>query len=395
MAWSGATSVLLERTLIIAFLIVGGALFGAAPSNECLDKWKNKPLAKEWLVQPAIKAFVESGSKKALVASALSAPSADFLLSSARELEQEVLSQCTHPSLVVLLGELQKAYLAKLGVSEKAVEVPVLFRALASTGDEFTRLTEVVRKLPKGKSNASGAAWIRQVYQEAALVEGVVVVGANENALNHLKLLMQRACLPRLSSCALWDPAFLYRVSVVPGSGQAAYIPETGVLVLSADLLDRISPLRQLVIAHELAHAATRRVTAKTGEDPREVFADFSGWRKAESGWSTPLRPIDGIWKDEIASDSKNSPYSVLPDAVLVAQVRSGELLDGFVFEKTLRETQKSGDLFEDIADHIAAYIVAPQRFCYRSKPVAPRKFEWVARAIFGQKQTLTCDAVP
>ncbi len=358
----------------------------------CLELWRAGEFGAHWLQKPPIVSFLQSGKNTDLLP-ALAAASTDFLLSSSLDLDQRVLRVCPDGSLTKLLATFHKAYLQRLGLMEEVQPVGVAFQGLAASGVELARLQKVTRALPGGYGKRGAVALLQSLFRGASLESGVVVLGGTKEQKTQLRMAYQKAC-EGFTVCPLWDPTFLLRVSILPGEAKAQYDPAIGALRVSQDLLADSSELKQLVIAHELAHAALWRLEQTSGDDPRERYADFSGWKKPSGKLVTPVREIEGVWRDALSDASKGSPYSLLPDPVMPAQRVDGLLLDGFVFAKSVRETQASGDVSEDMADHIAAYAVAPGRFCYGKKPIAPRKFEWVAKSIFGLKQTLTCEKV-
>jgi hypothetical protein len=385
--WNGA---ILRRLSAFVFLTFVGPLSYGQPT--CRELWRASEFGASWLEKPSITSFLQS-VKNADLRSALATVSTDFLLSSALDLEQRVLKTCPDASLSALLERFQKAYLQRLGIAEDVHPWNVVFQGLVTSGEEFNRLQKAIRALPAGYGKKGALPLLRLLFREASLENGVVVLGGTTEQKNRLRIATQKAC-EGFSVCPLWDPAFLLRVTILPGEAKAEYDPAIGALRVSQDLFGDLSELKQLVFVHELAHAAIWRLQQTSGDDPRERFADFSGWKKDSEKLVTPVRAIEGAWRDVLADASKGSPFGILPDPVMPAQRIDGRFFDGFVFAKSVRETQASGDLSEDMADHIAAYVVAPGRFCYGKKPIAPQKFEWVAKSVFGLKQTLVCDKV-
>lgn len=357
---------------ILIWLAWAAPVFGA-PAHDCIARWRSGPLGAAAFSNPAIEKW-----------------GADFQVSAALDLEQRVLSVCESPVLRDRLEAIQRAYLKRLGWTTPHPQPGLLFKGLLNTEDETTAVQERLAKIPATARNESALNVLARVYGDAALVNGVLVVGAKPLPVRAIEALAQKAC-GRMQPCGLWDPAFLGRVALLPTGGFASYVPELASLRLSRELLDKHSSLHTLVMVHELAHAAEWRARQKLGEEWRPVFAKFSHWEKKDGALENPVRPAPGKWRDELAVQSEGSSYSLLPDPPMPAFTRKEMPVDGFVFARSDRETRKSSDVGEDLADHVAAYVVAPHRFCFEGKPVAPRKYAWVAKYVFAQDLKLNC----
>ena len=94
---------------------------------------------------------------------------------------------------------------------------------------------------------------------------------------------------------------------------------------------------------------------------------------------------------DNLQQESEGTPFSILPDRVIKSVKVNGESYEGFVLEKTYRRVIESGDVEEDLADHIAAFIVAPSRFCSDNQPIAAKKHKWIAANILSDRPPLNC----
>ncbi len=361
---------------------------------DCIAKWKTKPLGVKVLAAPSIAAALKQNPSYATLQRDLSSWTPDFIAAAALELEQQVLSACVNRKLMALLGVFHTDYVRKMGWVGTLSKPGLVFRALVTTGQDRAAVeTAVTSVATSGKKPAGDQALVKQVYGEAELVDGIWVVGGKATALENLKLTVRQMC-KGLKSCPFWDPSFITHVTILPGTGVAQYVPEIGVLRLSEDLVAEFTPLKRVIIAHELAHAAIRRAELKEGKLWTQQFAELSAWKKEGSVWRTPATAMEGLWQDELTVDSLkqpgNSQYRLQPDPPMPAV---GEV-DGFVFAKTAREVQTSGDVAEDVADHIAAFVVYPSRYCYRDKPIAPSKYSWVAENVFGKERSLDCNAI-
>jgi hypothetical protein len=385
----------LRPVFIFLFVFVAAVpLYGGSAAAACVSHWQMAPLGSVVLGNPTVSAFIKQNKNDATLDAALRKVidgwSDDFLVAAALELEQRVLSRCSEPALGRLLTEIQQGYLRKVGWVDTSKETALLFKGLLNTGEESATVRERVGKLTAAQKKESALKVLALVYGDAAILSGVLVVGAKPLPLVPLQTLVQKVC-GRKKPCPLWDSASLARVAILPVSGFASYVPELASLRLSRELLEKDNRLHQLVIAHELAHSAQARSRNLTGVDWRIAFAKFSEWKRTEAGWVTPVRATENQWADAYDNASLGSSFSVLPDPVMLSFQEEERKVDGFVFARSERETKRAGDVGEDLADHIAAYILAPERFCFRGKPVAPQKFEWVAREVFGQTQVLRC----
>ncbi len=376
------------------FWLAAVPLYGGTAAAACVSQWRVAPLGTVILANPAIGAFLKQNKNDATVDGALRKTvdgwSADFVVAAALELEQRVLSHCTDAALTRLLTEIHLGYLRKVGWAEVPKEPALLFKGLLNTGEETATVRERVAKLSTEQKKEPALKVLAQVYGDAAVLAGVLVVGAKPLPLAPLETLVHKIC-GRKRPCPLWDAAFVARVAILPVNGFASYVPELASLRLSRELLEKENRLHQLVIVHELAHSAQARNKNLTGVDWRLAFAKFSEWKHLDAGWVTPVRATEHQWADAFDTLSLGSSFSVLPDPVVWAFQQEERKVDGFAFARSERETKRAGDVGEDLADHIAAYILAPERFCFRGKPTAPQKFEWVAREVFGQTQVLRC----
>lgn len=370
------------RALSFFFFLVSGGV-NAAPGAACVEKWAGSSFGQK---------ILEQKKNDATLKSFLSSATSDFLVAAALDLEQKVLSHCSDPGLSGLLQQLQVAYLTRLEVKAKPREAGLYFKGLVTSQAEGAELHKALKKIP-AKEKLKPLELFARIYGAAALVRGVLVVGAAPLPVDLIYGLARQAC-EKNDPCAFWDPAFIARVVIVPGNAQAAYLPELASLRVSADLVKTYSPLRQVVLLHELAHVAEWRARQQLEEDWKQQFQVFSGWKLTPSGWQTPVVASEDRWGDELAKESAHSAFSLLPDPVFLAQSKNGEELDGFVFARSERETKKSGDVGEDLADHIAAFLAAPQRFCYQMKPVAPQKYQWIAKNVFHRNQRLNCTSI-
>ncbi len=381
MASNGVTKQQHKLAVVFLALFSFAALAGNRPS--CGQKWMDSPFGENVLKQKkndaTFKGFLASVSR-------------DYLASAALDLDQRVLSQCSDPALQGVLQQLQVAYLARLGVKSRPRDASLFFRGLVTSQAEGGELEKALSKI-SGIEKLKPLEVLAKVYGAAVAIGDVLVVGAAPLPVAPLKGVVRRAC-ERFSRCPFWDPAFIARVVIVPGSGQAAYLPEVASLRIASDLVDVPSPLRQVVLFHELAHVAQWRAKQQTGADWVEEFKAFSGWSKTPQGWQTLAVSSAQAWNDELTKESAKSPYSLLPDNVFLAGKNAEEEVDGFVFARSERETKKSGDVSEDLADHVAAYLVVPHRFCHLMKPVAPKKYEWIARNVFQQTRNLDCQSI-
>lgn len=361
----------------------------AKPS--CLDRWRESALGKGAADPAAVVAYLKQKKNDATLAALrkqLAEWGEEFIGAAALDLDQRVLSVCPDAGLSELRHELHVAYLAKLGWKLPTKDAALLFKGLLNAGEEAKTVKSAVAAVAAkpGAEKKSALELLSEIYGQALLVDGVLVVGAKPLPVDAIKAIARRAC-KGMEVCPFWDPAFVGRVTILPVKGFAAYVPELATLRLSQDLLKQFTALRQLVSLHELAHAAQFRAKQRTGADWAQVFAAFSQWKETAGALETPARPIDAKWNDELAKESIGSSFSLAPDPVFPAVGR----LDGFVFAKSERETKRAKDVGEDLADHIAAYLVAPERFCYLAKPVAPGKYAWIAKEVFGKNVKLSC----
>lgn len=356
---------------IAGFLFFLGCLplHAAAPS----------PCQTAWARVPALKAL-EPWRTKAIAPEDFKTWdgwSSDLLLHLALVLRQDVIPRCSGELSSVADG-LEMAYLRKLGLGELLAEDrPAAFRAFLATREDHPAL---VHKLKASTGTALDRA--KQVYGWASVFRGTVVVASKPVPLDGLEATLKSVC-PK--ACVFWDPAFLYKVLVTDHGGLAAYVPETASLVVSRSLVESATPIHRLILIHELAHAVSRGAEAR-GDHWDAEFAAFSGWS------TKGLEPE--VWanrRGDALSKAATDGFSLDPDPVIGAMKAGKKRFEGFPLGRTATRVASSGDFSEDLADAAAAYAVAPERFCFGAKPLAPGKFRWIGERLFGVKKSLTC----
>ncbi len=358
--------------LAVLFFLMGEAVPAGAASAAVLT--------------PFLKQNKNDATLKAPLTELVPGWSADFLLTASLEVEQKYLSARNGAYWRKTLQGLQQAYLKKVGWEGSDRDPKWLFKGLLNTADESMALARVYQSWPHEKRERSTLEVLADLYGAAKIVSGVLVVGSSDTEV--LEKWVHQIC-PK-HPCKFWNSSYISRVSLFPVHSVAHYVPELTVLRLSQGLLKQGSALAPVVFAHELAHIAQAQAEVR-GEDWRKEFARFSGWERTASGWTTPVQPVAQDWNDVYHRDASLEGFTLLPDPVLFPLAGPAQKADGFVFAHAVRETIKTGDVAEDFADHIAAYIFAPSRFCFQGKPIAERKYAWVAQRVFGVKKTLNC----
>lgn len=314
--------------------------------------------------------------------------SSDLLAGLTLQIEQEFLSVCpSGTSLPTLVRELKQAYLQKLGLAParyEAKELDPLFRGLLAKGSDHFRIGNALRGLG-GKITAKQA--LTKVYGASQLHQSVAIVGG-KGLGQAVRDLVSEIC-DGSGPCAFWDPVALYKVVVVPQDGLAGYIPELATLAVSERLFSEPTRLHRVVVLHELAHAASSAAWYRERREWPEEFAKLSGWKVSETkGPQLTVRRGPAQHEDQLTAQSAHSAFSLLPDPIVVPD-NGG---DGFVTGRSYSESQNQGHVSEDLCDHIAVFRYAPERFCFRGKPLAPLKYEWIRKNVFPGAPPLQCD---
>lgn len=320
--------------------------------------------------------------------------SSDLIVKMVMQAEQDFRVLCPeHKRLDSIVVHLKRAYLHQLGFKASylnAATANKLFRALLVLRDEVPALK--AQLAPLDASNAD--ALLAQLFGKIENLQGVAVLGTSADEFAELKNAVAEVC-SGFKKCPFWDPNLLYKVVVQDNPGTALYVPEVGVLVLAKQLLGRPNKLHRLVILHELAHVATRGAWVYQRKDWVSEFASFSNWKRDTAGkWGVVTRSPSGKRDDEFTMLSKHSSFSILPDVVYLGETEGKKQYDGFVFSKSYEQSLKSNDPSEDLADHVAAYFYAPERYCLNGQNIAPKKYKWVAKTVFNQApKMLNCKA--
>jgi hypothetical protein len=337
-------------------------------------------------------ASLEKGSAPAPIKEALGAWSSDLLARLGTALEVDYRAGCpATPAVAALLLEIRRTYLTKLGLP--AAEFPPdkvgsLFSALVVQSPDLDALR---KKLAAGPLDVEDVPLVERAFGSAGKVAGVWVVGGSAAVRATLQTWRQVLCDAK-SPCPFWDIPFLGKVVITSQKGIAAYVPELATIVASEELFAKPHLLHQLVFSHELGHVAERSARIREKQDWTKSFAEFSGWsRQSDKKWTAQVKEIAPARQDKLTELSAGSSFSLLPDPVLVGE-RSGKPLDGYVLAKSYRESVEHSDPAEDLADSLVVYRLFPERFCFDGKPLAPRKYAWIARQIAGVKRaTLQC----
>ena len=264
-------------------------------------------------------------------------------------------------SLTKRIHELENIYLGRLGIMGE--ETDRLFRMFIAPAEEVESLS---------KAKEKKVEWVGPV----------AVAGASAPMLSTLKKWIQD-----LGSAGeyLWDARVLYRVKISSKPGIAAFIPEFATLLMSSEVLESPSGLHHLVFLHELAHVAEQSAELFKREKWKREFAGFSGW---PADFDLKVERLAESRSDELTNLSEKSSFSFLPDPVLQPKGK-----EGFAFAKSYRNTLERKDHSEDIADHVAAFFLAPQRFCFKGKPLAVGKYNWVRKKLHSAEKPLRCEA--
>ncbi|MBI1860127.1 MAG: hypothetical protein HYR96_04315 [Deltaproteobacteria bacterium] len=307
----------------------------------------------------------------------------DQIIQALIQLEQTFSDPCrAEASVGARRSRLQRLYLEQLSaVPTDPNDLELFFRAFLVPSTEFKKLAV---KLKANHPRVRGD--LKKAFGGYAVVRGVPVLGTNST--QRLTKIIEKICPSEL--CGFWNSRALFRVVTTKRAGVAAYIPEIATLVLSLDLLKVESALSDFVLVHELAHVwvANEKIEAR---DPLAEFGALSGWQTAQGKLSPPKTKVLGAWVDSLVHMSNESPFSILPDAVLANEAAG---LDGFVTQRSYGESLERNNLGEDLADHVAAYFVVPARFCWRGQLLAPRKLAW-AEARFGRSVKVDCQKHP
>ncbi|MCB0405116.1 MAG: hypothetical protein KDD51_10040 [Bdellovibrionales bacterium] len=391
--------------IAVVFSIVGTAL-SAPKSADPFKQFRNEQKSavckkrldtlaefRELFVLPASEKLLKTGHAPELYG-AMEDWSTDLIIKMVMQAEQDFKVLCPeHRRLNSIITHLKRAYLHQLGfkasyLTPKATNT--LFRALLVLRDEVPALRQQLA--PLDASKAEGL--LAQLFGKIEDLSGVAVLGATPGEFAELKSTVAEVCTG-FTKCPFWDSNLVYKVVIQDNPGTALYIPEVGVLVLAKQLLGESNKLHRLVILHELAHVATRGAWVYQRKDWVHEFASFSNWKRDTAGkWEVVTRTPAGKREDEFTKLSKQSSFSILPDVVYLGETVGKKQYDGFVFSKSYEQSLKNNDPSEDLADHVAAYFYAPARYCLNGQNIAPEKYKWVAKNVFGRSpKVLNCKA--
>lgn len=357
------------------------------PTEQCRNRLKELSEFRLLFALPAYRSLVETGKISAEFRAGLSTWSSDLLLKAALQLESEFLSTCQSSKLQLTLAELQRAYLQKLGLTEKDIpkgDLSMYFRAcLAVKADHAalkTRVSELkAKRVPQSK-------FLEKLYGSFLFEHGVAVVARPGFAVSKLRDLVRENC--RAMPCPFWSSVALSKVVISDERGLAAFLPEVATLVLSEELILEPNLLMKVVVLHELAHVAEKVFWKRDRKDLKLDFSKFSGWEQQPSGgWRVSVKKLADNRQDILSELSKGSLYSLLPDAVYAG---NGSL-DGFVTGKSYTASIQREDPSEDLADAVAIFKYVPSRFCWKGKPLAAKKYEWVRQTFFSNAGPLEC----
>jgi hypothetical protein len=363
-----------------------GAAAVCSPSAERLAGLS--AIEREVALRPALE-----GSSPAAAPSAFDGWSGDRLLGAALEAVRGRWAGCVRPeAITALTASLQNAYLIRRGVLTVPTDSrqrEILFRGLLMPDAQAQAVRPRLEKLAAGSHGA--LELLAALYGGAAADAGTVFVGPQSAAArDQLAELREQLCAAG-KVCPGWSAAYVPKVVVAGEQGLAAWIPETGTLVISEGLVTAPNDLHRLVVLHELVHAAAARAR-DGGADWLASYRAFSGWRTGADGrwepeWEPRFEPIG----DELTRLSQGSPFSLLPDGTAPPRGTGHEARDGYVLAKAFRDARDRGDLEEDLASTVAVALVAPSRFCRQGKPIAPRKQAWIAREVLGRAVGIGC----
>lgn len=294
------------------------------------------------------------------------------------ELRGPYLGHCEDPKLEEKANRLEGIYLKKLlGVEIKEKERGRLFRGLLTLKDDFERTTI---KLKKEKIEIKSFNDLKKLYGSVGEYKGVVIVSESSTDFAELIKFFDEVSEKAHRPSLLVDSSALFKILVTNATGVAAYIPEVAILVLSKDLLQDMNALKKLVILHELGHIAEYSAWNRERFDWKAEFTTLTGWENRGAKWEIPVAKKKRTENDILTTLSPGSPYSILPDD-RVWSVKGKQGVGGLVFAKSYSESMKRNDPSEDLADVIAAYYIAPERFCEKKKDFAR------ARKIFAFKR--------
>ncbi|MEZ4751568.1 MAG: hypothetical protein R3B54_13395 [Bdellovibrionota bacterium] len=348
---------------------------------------------KELFTLPQTETLLKTGHAPGLY-EAMEGWSSDLIVKMVMQAEQDFKVLCPeHRRLNAIIVHLKRAYLHHLGFKASYLNAKAanqLFRTLLVLRDEVPALRQQLA--PLDASNAD--TLLAQLFGKIEDLNGVAVLGASPEEFKELKNVVAEVCTGFVK-CPFWDANLVYKVVLQDNPGTALYVPEVGVLVLAKQLLDDSNKLHRLVVLHELSHVATRGAWVYQRQDWVEDFAAFSNWKRDTAGkWGVVARTPAGKREDEFTQLSKKSSFSILPDVVYLGEADGKKQFDGFVFSKSYEQSLKNNDPSEDLADHIAAYFYAPDRYCLNGQNIAPKKFKWVAKNVFGRApKILNCKA--
>jgi len=292
--------------------------------------------------------------------------STDLYVREVLDLSQRHLPKCPGKTdLKKRIAELQSLYLKRLGLKR-------------TTPDRLFRLLIAGREDVEGLRLA--ATDLHALEKKTQWIGNIPLLGATATGVRNFEALLASLGIARNR---FWDDRVLYKITVIQRDGVAAFIPELATLVVSKSLLELPTHLNHLVLLHELAHTVEHSAFLFQGEDWKKEFAKFSGW---PANFELKVETLSKIRADDLTQLSEKSPFSLLPDSVIAPAGK-----DGFVFAKAYRATKEQKDVSEDIADHIAAFALAPERFCFNEKPLAPGKYAWVKKKVFPDAEDLKC----
>lgn len=360
-------------------------------SSFCYKRFGDLDEVKAVFAVPSFKPLLQGKSSPEFV-DAVQSWSSDLLIKIILQLEQEYLSRCPDPKwLQGVSSHLKRAYLRKLGLPDDRLledSLDTIFRSLFVPFDEFGALQSNIQKmLPP----VEPVDVIQKTYGTSGTVVQGVLVMASEKEAFELAAFVTKICAGK-ADCPFWNRNLIYRVNFVGTSGAAAYIPETAVLTLSRELFSPFHLLHQIVVMHELAHAAERSAWLSERKRWTETFVRFSGWKRTKLGkFEVPEGEPALLVEDELVKLSKTSNFSILPDKILPPRKTSEGEKDGFLMAKTVRETKRQNDLSEDLADHVALFKLFPERFCVQGKSIAPQKHAWIRKNLFPETPALKC----
>ena len=308
----------------------------------------------------------------------------DALLQAMIDLHRSKLV-CTPPLSSTLLADLEALYLKRLNFpkSQKlsSKDRQMWARLLAVPATERNALKDKLRQTSEPTPNS--------IFGFALNFHGVWLLASAPLNPKILDERLSKVC--DSFPCDFWNPNLLFKVVIIPSEGVAAYRAETATLVLSRSLTAENRLLEQFIFFHELAHLRIQKAKVMD-QNWNQTFAKFSGWLEPEIPLHLhfemerlPRKP------DNLQQESEGTPFSILPDRVIKSVKVNGESYEGFVLEKTYRRVIESGDVEEDLADHIAAFIVAPSRFCSDNQPIAAKKHKWIAANILSDRPPLNC----